>query len=72
MMEHLVAILEALEAKIMARLDSLASQIDAHQAKTEANHEELMAIMKVSQETVRSPDGCQSKIDEGLPKCDRG
>jgi hypothetical protein len=34
MMEHLVAILEAFEAKVMAKLNSLASQIDAHQAKT--------------------------------------
>jgi thiamine biosynthesis lipoprotein ApbE len=57
MMEHMVAILEAFEAKLMARLDSLVSRVNAHQAKTEANHEELMAIMKASQERVRRPDG---------------
>jgi hypothetical protein len=29
-----------------------------------------MAIMKAIQERVRSPDGCQPRIDEGLPRCD--
>jgi hypothetical protein len=43
---------------MMAKLDSLASQIDARQAKTEANREDLMATMKANQERGRSPDGC--------------
>jgi hypothetical protein len=46
MMEHLVAILEAFEARMVAKLDYLASLIYAHQGKTEANHEKLMAMMK--------------------------
>jgi hypothetical protein len=69
MMKHLVAILETFEANMKAKLHSLACRIDAHQAKTEANREELMAVMKANQETVRSPDGCQPRIDEGLPRC---
>jgi hypothetical protein len=32
--------------------------MDDHQAKTEANHEELMAILKASLERIKSPDGC--------------
>jgi hypothetical protein len=36
MIEHLVAILEMFKAKRMAKLDSLLSRIDAHEAKTEA------------------------------------
>jgi hypothetical protein len=31
-----------------------------------------MAIMEASQERVRSHDGCQPRIDEGLPSCDGG
>jgi hypothetical protein len=38
MMEYLSAILEAFEAKMKAYLDSVASWIDAHHDKTEANH----------------------------------
>jgi hypothetical protein len=56
----------------MPKLDSLVSWVNAHQAKTEANHEELMAILKASQGRVRRPDGCQPRIDEGLSRSDRG
>jgi hypothetical protein len=41
MMEHLVAILGDFETKMMAKLDSLVSHMDAYHAKTEANHEEM-------------------------------
>jgi hypothetical protein len=68
----LVAILKEFEAKMMAKLDSLASWMDDHQAKTEANCEELMDIMKASQEKIKSPDGCQPRTDEGLPRSGRG
>jgi hypothetical protein len=70
MMEHLVAILGTFKAKMVVKLDSLPSRIDVLRDKTDANQEELMAIMKANQETVRSPDGCQPRIDEGLPRCD--
>jgi hypothetical protein len=72
MMELLVAILEAFESKLMAKLDSLVSWVNAHQAKTEANHEELMAILKANQGRLRRPDRCQTRTDEGLSKSDRG
>jgi hypothetical protein len=38
MLEHLVAILVAFKAKMMAKLDFLASWMEGHQAKTHANH----------------------------------
>jgi hypothetical protein len=41
-MTHLTAMSENLEA----RLDSLVSRMDAHQAKTQVNHDELMAVAK--------------------------
>jgi hypothetical protein len=46
MLEHLVAF----DVKMMAKLNSLASWIDSHQAKTEAKHDELKAMMKASEE----------------------
>jgi hypothetical protein len=36
--------------EMKTRIDVLVSRMVAHQANTEANHEELMAAMKVSQE----------------------
>jgi hypothetical protein len=60
------------EAKMMVKLDSLASQMDDHQAKTEAGREELMAIIKTSEERIKSPDGCQPRTGEGLPRSSGG
>jgi hypothetical protein len=68
----LIDILKEFEAKMMAKLDSLASWMDDHQAKTEPNCKELMAIMKASQERIKSPDGCQPRTDEGLPRSNGG
>jgi hypothetical protein len=31
-----------------------------------------MVIMKANKEKIKSPDGCQSRIDDGLPKNDGG
>jgi uncharacterized membrane protein YgaE (UPF0421/DUF939 family) len=49
-MEHLLAemkdLLTAGHEEIKAKLESLASRMDDHKAKTGANHEELMTIRK--------------------------
>jgi hypothetical protein len=37
-----------------SKIGALTSWIDTHQAKTEPNHEELMAAMKVSQERMEA------------------
>jgi hypothetical protein len=47
--------LKAFEGK----LDFLAAWICDHQGKTEANHEELMAMMEASEEIVTSSEGCK-------------
>jgi uncharacterized membrane protein YgaE (UPF0421/DUF939 family) len=46
LLAEMKALLKAGHEEIMAKLESLASRMDAHQAKTEANHEELMSITK--------------------------
>jgi hypothetical protein len=55
--EQVKAMTEEMEdgqEQIKTYIDCLVSRMDAHQAKTEANHEELMAIMKASGKRVEA------------------
>jgi hypothetical protein len=61
--ERLVAIIEVFEAEMMTKMD-------AHQAKIEANSEELMSAMKSQSRKHGSLDGCQSRDDGSLPRKD--
>jgi hypothetical protein len=42
------------QEEMKIRLDALVFRMDAHHAKTEANHEELMTAMKVNHETIEA------------------
>jgi hypothetical protein len=68
MVEYLVAIFEGFETNMMAKLDSIASRSDTNQAKTDVDHEEMMAIMEATQERVISPDRRQARTEEGLSR----
>jgi hypothetical protein len=46
LLAEMKALLKAGHEEIMAKLESPASRMDVHQAKTETNHEELMTITK--------------------------
>jgi hypothetical protein len=44
--------MNTIQEEMETRIDSLVARIEAHQAKTKAKHEELIAAMKTSQETI--------------------
>jgi hypothetical protein len=79
MEQMMVCMLAKMEAKIKVNNEksevlrgTLISQMDAHQAKIEDNHKELITTIKASQEGDGSSGGCQSRDGGGLPRKDGG
>jgi hypothetical protein len=58
------------QEEMKIRTDALVSRIDTYQAKIEANHGELMAAKKNSQERMEALMDVKSRCDEGLPRAD--
>jgi hypothetical protein len=70
MMQRLLAEIRANNEDAEVLRDILVSRMDAHQAKTDANHKEFIAAMKASHGKNGSPDGHQSTDNAGLPRKD--
>jgi hypothetical protein len=71
MLAKMDSFLEAMKAsheEIMAQIGSLVFRMDANQAKIKTNNDELMALMKASQENIKGHGGGISKKDGGQDK----
>jgi hypothetical protein len=75
-MEWLLAEMKAYHEKMMAemkvQIGALVSWMDAHHAKTEANHEGVDGCSGSQLRKDGSPDECQSRDNEGPPRKDSG